>query len=158
MMVHKTNKMPQCPQTLYLLRVWSVNETKFMTNYICYRLKFDVQTHTLCTHTQYMWCVVNSFVDLGKKLLNTPGVKALFSERFNQDPLESFFGKHQRGGYRYNPTVKDFIYGTQSLRIQGSLVRDPKRGNCRKRHQDKPSDVIDNTPLPKRKRYSGSRK
>ena len=127
--------------------------------YICYRFKFNAHTHTLCMHTQYMWCVVNSFVELGKKLLNTPGVKAVFSERFNQDPLESFFGKQrQRGGYRDNPTVKDFIYGTQSLRIQGSLARDPKRGNCRKRHQDKPSDFIDNTPLPKRKRYSGSRK
>ena len=68
----------------------------------------------LCIHN--MWCVVNSFVELGKKLLSIPGVKAIFSERFNQDPLESFFGK-QRQGYRDNPTVKK-----QSLRVQGSLA------------------------------------
>lgn len=106
-----------------------------------------------------MWCVVNSFVELGKKLLRTPGVKAVFSERFNQDPLESFFGKQrQRGGYRDNPTVKDFIYGTQSLRVQGALARDPKKGNCRKGRQDKLSDIIDDAPLPKRRRYSSSRK
>ena len=103
-----------------------------------------------------MWCVVNLFVELGKKVLRTPGVKAVFSERFNQDPLESFLGKqHQREGYRDNPTVKDFIYRTQSLHVQGALARDPKRGNCRKGHPDKQSD-IDDAPLPRR--YSSSRK
>ena len=96
-----------------------------------------------------------------KKSKRIPDVKAVFSERFNQDPLESFFGKQcQRGGYHDNPTVKDFIYGTQSLRVQGSLARDPKRGNCHKGHQDKQGEIIarDDAPLPKRRRYSGSRK
>ena len=121
---------------------------------------FQMYNHTHCAYTTYtlMWCVVNSFVELGKKLLGIPGVKAVFSERFNQDPLESFFGKQRQRGYRDNPTVKDFIYGTQSLRVQGSLARDPKRGNCRKGRQDKQGDIIDDVPLPKRRRYSGSRK
>ena len=98
---------------------------------------------------------VNSFVELGKKLLSTDGVKAVFSERSNEDPLESFFGKQrQHGGYRENPTVQDFIHGTQSLRVQGALARDPLRGNTRKADT---SIVIDDTPLPKRKRCSSSK-
>ena len=28
-------------------------------------------------------------------LLSYPGVRAVFSERFNQNPLESFFGKQR---------------------------------------------------------------
>ena len=101
---------------------------------------------------------VNSFVELGKKLLSTRGVKALFSERFNQDALESFFSKQrQHGGRRDNPTVQDFIHGTQSLRVQGSLAKDPIRGNSRKAEKRKTSFVINDTPLPKRKRYSSSK-
>ena len=60
-------------------------------------------------------CVVNLFVELGKKPLGIPGVKAVFNKRFNQDPLEFFWKQCQRGGYHNNSTVKDFIYGTQSL-------------------------------------------
>ena len=82
--------------------------------------------------------------------------RAVFSERFNQDPLESFFGKQRsHGGHWDNPTVKDFVYNTTSLRRQGALAKDPIRGNCRRRVRDsKQADLIDNTPLPKRKHYS----
>lgn len=102
---------------------------------------------------------VNSFVELGKKLISNSDVKAVFSERFNQDPLESFFGKQrQHGGYRENPTVQNFIHGTQSLRVQGALARDPLRGNTRKAQRNDSSIDIDDTPLPKRKRCSSSKK
>ena len=58
--------------------------------------------------------------------------------------------QRQHGGHHDNPTVQDFIYGTQSLRIQGSLAKDPIRGNCsRLNTQDKEGDFIDKGPLPK---------
>ena len=123
--------------------------------------------HTICTlslsltlsHTHTHTHTVNSFVELGKKLLSTLGVKAVFSERLNQDPLESFFGKQrQHGGHRENPTVQDFIYGTQSLRVQGSLAKDPMRGNTRKVQECEKDVVIDSTPLLKRRRCSSSKK
>ena len=44
-----------------------------------------------------MFLLVNSFLDVSKYLLSYPGVKAVFSERFNQDPLESFFGRDHMG-------------------------------------------------------------
>ena len=77
--------------------------------------------------------VVHSFVEVSKYLLSYPEVKAVFSERFNQDPLESFFGKQRsHGGHCDNPTVRDFVYTTTSLRVQGSMAKDPIKGNCRR--------------------------
>ena len=59
---------------------------------LCFILFKHTNIHTAYTNSIYtlMWYVVNSIVELGKKLLRTPGVKALFSERFNQDLLGSF--------------------------------------------------------------------
>lgn len=75
----------------------------------------------------------------------------MFSERFCQDPVEAFFGKQRAsGGRNDNPTVKTFLDNTVSLRLQGSVALDPVRGNCRKRKQVK--QLVDETPLPKRKR------
>ncbi len=103
-------------------------------------------------------CIVNSFLDVCKYLLSYHGVEAIFSERFNQDPLESFFGKHRSfGGRCDNPTVKDFVFNTTSLRLQGALAKDPVRGNCKRRSSER-ADLIDDTPLPKRKRYSAKKK
>ena len=95
---------------------------------------------------------MNSFLDVSQDLLSYPGVRAVFSERFNQDPLESVFGKQRsHGGHCDNPTIKDFVYNTTSLRLQGALAKDPVQGNCRRRVRDsKQADLIDNTPLPKR--------
>lgn len=96
--------------------------------------------------------VVKSFVELTRILLAVPGVEYLLSEKFCQDPLESFFG-HQRaqGGYSDNPNVHSFMGNTASLRVQKSAALQPLRSNCRKRGQS-PSDIVDCTPLPKRNR------
>ena len=95
---------------------------------------------------------VISFVEMAKFLLNLPGTKFLLSERFCQDPLESFFG-HQRskGGRNDNPTVQQFCDNTVSLRVQGSAALNPLHGNCRKRPADRVIPV-DDTPVPKRPR------
>ena len=43
---------------------------------------------------------VKSFVELAKYLLEQDGVQYILSERFNQDPIEEFFGQQRgHGGY-----------------------------------------------------------
>lgn len=96
---------------------------------------------------------MKSFVEVTKHLLKQPGVKYVLSERFCQDPLESFFGRQRSaGGRNSNPTVKQFIDNTVSLRVQGSAALAQIRGNCRKRPLEK-NTKVDNTPLPKRRRH-----
>lgn len=95
---------------------------------------------------------VHSFVEVARYLLSLPGKRSLLSERFSQDPLESFFGKQRaRGGRNENPTAQQFLDSTVSLRIQRSLALEPVRGNCRKRPSI-PQPEIDPTPLPKRRK------
>jgi hypothetical protein len=97
---------------------------------------------------------VQSFIELTKYLFTRSGVQFFFSERLNQDPLESFFGKQrQRGGGSDNPNVAQFVSGTSSLRVQGSIALQPLRGNCRRKlFEDE--DLLSDTPLPKRQRQS----
>ena len=91
-------------------------------------------------------------MELTRYLLCIEGVSFVLSEKLCQDTLESFFGKQRmRGGYNENPNVKSFLYGTSSLRVQGSLALDPVRGNCRRGRKRKEIPV-DNTPLLKRRR------
>lgn len=66
----------------------------------------------------------------------------------------SFFGKQRAaGGRNDNPTVQQFCHNTVSLRVQGSAALEPVHGNCRKRSIST-TDIVDDTPLPKRKRWS----
>ena len=98
---------------------------------------------------------MHSFIELSKILLGVPGVSYLLSEKFCQDPVESLFGKQRAcGGRNENPTVKQFLDNTVSLRVQGSAALEPARGNCRKRKSS--SNAPDNAPLPKRKRSAKS--
>ena len=92
---------------------------------------------------------VESFLEVGPFLLQQPGVKFLYSANFSQDPLELFFGQQRaKGGRNDNPTVQQFCDATVSLRVQKSAALEPMRGNCKRR-----TDIVmDETPLPKRKR------
>lgn len=67
---------------------------------------------------------VYSFTELAENLLTIGGEECfILSERFNQDPLESFFGKQRaRGGRSDNPTAKRFIENTQAIRVGRSLA------------------------------------
>ena len=95
---------------------------------------------------------MKAFVDMGKYLLKQKGVKFLLSERFCQDPVEEFFGhQRSRGGRNDNPTVKQFLENTVSLRTQKSAALAPMRGNCRKRPSERVIEV-DEMPLKKRAR------
>ena len=61
--------------------------------------------------------------ELVRYLLKQPGVQYVLSAKLSQDCLESYFGKQRmRGGYCDNPRVASFMYGAQSLRVQGSTA------------------------------------
>jgi hypothetical protein len=63
--------------------------------------------------------LVLSFIELIPYLLSLEGAKFVYSERFNQDTLEGFFGKQRaRCGHNDNPTVFQF---TKTIRIGRSL-------------------------------------
>ena len=96
-----------------------------------------------------MYFAVLSFVEVTTVLFSVPGVQFLLSEKFWQDPLESYFGKQcYKGGRSDNPSVKEFIDNSVSLRVQGSAALEPLRGNCSRKRQHRPLQV-DETPLPK---------
>jgi hypothetical protein len=96
---------------------------------------------------------VKSMTELVRYLLKQPGVQYVLSAKLSQDCLESYFGKQRmRGGYCDNPSVASFMYGAQSLRVQGSTAVKPKRGNCKRGRSDENPIHVDETPLPKRRR------
>ncbi len=102
------------------------------------------QYHACSSHT------VEAFVELTRYLLSQPGV----SEKLTQDTVECLFGRQrQRGGYNDNPNVQGFLYGLNSLRVQGSSAVKVLRGNSRRRKESTPL-VVDNTPIPKRTQIS----
>jgi hypothetical protein len=57
-------------------------------------------------------------------------------------------------GYSQNPTVQACVTNAQSLRVQGSLAMDPVRGNSSRKRRRLNAEIIDDTPLPKRKRHA----
>ena len=83
-------------------------------------------------------------------------MKYILSERFTQDPLESFFGhQRQRGGGRDNPTAQQFMQATQSIRVQQS-IRPVTGSNVKTRSKGIEHDI--DTPVPKRRRTSSIHK
>ena len=104
----------------------------------------------LYTLMNLFYISVYSFVEVTKYLLEQTGVQFILSERFNQDPLESHFGKHrQMKGGNENPTVAQFNYNENNLRLLGSQALAPVRGNCKR---SVIVNKIDDTPLPKKPR------
>ena len=110
-------------------------------------------------HTYVYVFSVKSFIEMTKYLLS--GVdqgKSLYflSEKISQDPIENYFGKQRaRGGRNEHPTLKQCVHNAAALRVQKSLALDPIRGNCRRKRLKYRADndcIIDDTPLPKRKR------
>ena len=109
------------------------------------------------THTHTHTHTVKSFVEVSKYLLSLPGYpeKYILSECFSQDPLENFFGQVRgRGGRSENPSVQACLESTQSLRVQGSVSLLPVRGNSSRKRRLLHKEVIDDTPLPKRRRQA----
>ena len=91
-----------------------------------------------------------SLIELTKYLLNA-GMPYVLSERFSQDVLEEHFGRHHSLGRRNdNPTIHQFGYQSNTLRMQRSVV--PVTGNTNGAHKTKrvPSwTIVDETLLKK---------
>jgi hypothetical protein len=91
-----------------------------------------------------------STIDLVKFLL-TNGVSYVFTERFCQDAVENYFGRHRQAGRRNdNPNVQQFGYQDNAFRIN-KTYRPIKSGNSR---DTSDSFSISTEPLPCRPRKS----
>ena len=78
---------------------------------------------------------VNSLIEVTKFLL-TSGMSFLLTERFTQDVLEEYFGRHCGLGRRNdNPTLTQFGYQSNAIRMQRSVA--PVTGNSIGAHKQK---------------------
>ena len=94
---------------------------------------------------------VHTLVETVKFLLKC-GMLFFLNEKFNQDVLEEYFGRHRSLGTRNdNPTVHQFGYQSNTIRMQRSVV--PVTGNTKGAHKKKRHvswSLVDNEPLSKR--------
>ncbi len=102
---------------------------------------------------------MKSLVGVIRDLLKDPGLKSkyILSAKFNQDPLENFFGQvRQSGGWSNNPSSKRVQEATDVIRLQTSSAMDEVRSSTRakKRIFGAEGPKIDDTSLPKRVRKS----
>ena len=81
-------------------------------------------------------------------------MKYILSESFHQDPLEAFFGKQRyKGVQNDNPSAKEYLDNTVTLREQASHALDPVQGNSsrKRKHTTEEISIFDGDALPKRK-------
>ena len=80
---------------------------------------------------------VKSMVELIPFLLKVKGVKYVLTEKFCQDPLESFFGKQRiKGGSNDNPNVATFLKNTSSLRFGCTEANERKLSSWKGKHAE----------------------
>ena len=110
----------------------------------------------LCNRFKHkpLFFTVKSFIEMTKYLLpEEESDLFLLSEKVSQDPIENYFGRQRaRGGRNENPILQKCVHNAAALRLQKSLSLDPVRGNCRRKRLNYSTEIIDSTPLPKRKR------
>ncbi len=88
-------------------------------------------------------------MELAQELLQLPGVKYLLSDKFNQDPLEEWFGSVRgAGGSNNNPTAQSLGYIHLNLLVAGSNAVSSTRRNVR---SQKRKQNLSDTPLPCKK-------
>ena len=79
---------------------------------------------------------MTSFLEVDPILLDDKDVKFLLTERFSQDPIESYFGDQRSRGHRNtNPNVQQFSKTANILRVSSGLSK-KERGNVRGRERD----------------------
>ena len=88
---------------------------------------------------------------MARYLLSQKPSLFLLSERFNQDPLESFFGQQRaRGGRNDNPNVASVLHNTQAIQVQRTMAIG-HGGNVHKRKEQWKTDISNlSRPLKKR--------
>ena len=106
-----------------------------------------------------------SFVAVVRELVSNSALQHrqcyILSGKFNQDPLENFFGRiRQSGGWSGNPNAKTMEQATDSIRLQSSSVMNEVRGTPSVKRRLQLSahvlDEIDDSQLPKPSRKPGS--
>ena len=93
---------------------------------------------------------VHSLINVVKFLLRE-GCEFILTERFCQDIAEEHFGRQRSLGRRNdNPTIRDFGYNENTLRMQRSCV--PVKGNTKGKKQKREHSwsIVDDTKLKKR--------
>ena len=80
----------------------------------------------------------------------------VLTKRFNQDCAEEYFGHQRKAGCQSdNPSVSQFGYNENAIRMQPSVV--PVPGNTRGANKSKQHvswSEVDETPLPKQMKQS----
>lgn len=106
----------------------------------------------VCKHNRFTTSlVVHSLNEVIKFLLNQDGIKFILTERFNQDPLEIFFGQQRSRGCRNdNPSMKQCLENSQALVVQKSLAYGGSSNITRKRKSMGSLSPLCR-PMPKRK-------
>ena len=132
---------------LNYLKIWKENVSKRVDDF-----STDERERSFLSSQTYEGLRITSYsLEVTKYLLNTE-MPYVLSERFNQDVLEEHFGRHRSLGRRnHNPTIHQFGYQSNTLRMQRSVV--PVTGNTKGAHKTKrvPSwTIVDETPLKKR--------
>ena len=95
-----------------------------------------------------------STVELARFLLAS-GMKFVLMEKFNQDVVEEYFMRQRSLARRNeNPTIYQFGYQDNTIRLQLSIV--PMTGNTAGKYRKRVASwqVVDNTPLNKRQKKS----
>ena len=97
-----------------------------------------------------IFLIVYSFCEIAKFLLSQSDNGYILSERFNQDPIEGFFGQQcSRDKRNDNPSVQQFLYNTQAIIVQKSMVSGSSSSITKKWSNPELSPLC--RPLPKRK-------
>ena len=95
-----------------------------------------------------MIIIAFSLPEIIKVLVTQEDVKFIYTVKFNQDPVEAFFGQQRARGQRNdNPSVKQFMENTQALMPQKSLAIGGSSSISRKRTIPELSPLC--RPLPK---------
>ena len=106
-----------------------INRPGNFTQNACDRMFLSWQTYEGLQITVY------SLIEVTQFLLNE-GMQFVLSERFNQDVVEEYFGRQRSLGRRSdNPTVQQFGYNANTIRMQRSIA--PVTGNTRGAHNQK---------------------
>ena len=95
--------------------------------------------------------LVHSLNEVTKFLLSKDRIEFVLTERFNQDPLEIFFGQQRSRGCRNdNPSIKQCLENSQALVVQKSLACGGSSNITRKRKNMGSLSPL-SRPMPKRK-------
>ena len=94
-----------------------------------------------------------SLIGVTKYLLSN-GAEYVLTNKLCQDPVEEYFGRQRAIGRRCdNPTIREFGYNDNKLRIQRSILS--IQGNTKGREKDQNETrwhEVDDTLLPRRKK------